>query len=95
VHVLAYTTESLTWLLADAGFRTVSSAPAPGGDKRRVVLARKEDGPLPRPRHPLGSAIGALAGYRRAHETASALMRLVPVRVRAAYADLERAEWRL
>ncbi|MEQ1575087.1 MAG: class I SAM-dependent methyltransferase [Vicinamibacterales bacterium] len=95
VHVLAYSTAALTWLAAEAGFRVVHSGRGPGNPRQRVVLARREDGLLTRPTAALASARAALASYEAAHPDAVAGPRHLPVRMRAAYLDLEHSEWRL
>jgi SAM-dependent methyltransferase len=95
VHVLAYTTDCLAWLLADAGFRLVSSVDAPGGPRRRIVLARRDRNPAPKPREPLEAALAAFARYRRQQRSPVRWTRLFPVRMQAAYADLERSGWRV
>jgi SAM-dependent methyltransferase len=96
VHVLAYTSDCLAWLLAVAGFRVVSDARAPGNPRKRVVLGRRENVPLSGPPTPLRSGRAVLARYSATHAASShARPRWLPVRVRAAYADLKRAEWRI
>ncbi len=95
VHVLAYSTNALTWLAAEAGFRVVHSGRGPGNHRQRVVLARREDGLLARPKATLASARAALTRYEAAHPDAIAGPRGLPVRMRAAYLDLEHSEWRL
>jgi SAM-dependent methyltransferase len=95
VHVLAYTARCLTSLTAQAGFRVVSSARSPGAIRQRVVLARREDGILPRPVRPLSAARAMLEAYYARYPQAAAPLPRLPVRTRAAYCDLQRAEWRL
>jgi SAM-dependent methyltransferase len=103
-HVLAYSRDCLTWLLAAAGFRAIDidpgdGVPAPGAGSpkaaptsRQVVVARREDGPLPRPEQPLSAARSALAGHRaRTDRDDTRPPRYLPLRVRAAIANLKRS----
>lgn len=96
IHVMAYTVASLTWLAADAGLVIVGTGENAAGvfGRRRVVLARKADGPVERPRDPLRAAVEAFGRYRRTSDERSYRDRL-PVRLQAALMDLEHAEWRV
>ena len=97
VHVLAYSAQCLEWLAAAAGFRIVSTSPIPRKPRQRVALARRESSrPLPSPARPLESARAALDRYYNRHpDDRGPLWASLPVRLRAAYWDLERARWRI
>ena len=91
-HVLAYTTGSLEWLCARAGFRVVSSERAGGARQRqRVVLARREDGRWPLPRAPLRNARAALDRYYARFPEVRPPYLKAPIRLRAALLNLH---WR-
>ena len=92
VHVLAYSSQCLQWIAADAGFRVVSSM-GTRKMRQRVVLARREAGV--KPVQPLAGAEHAFKRYFETHREDAAPLPGFPVRVRAAYADLVKAEWRL
>lgn len=101
VHVLSYSSQALAWLLAEAGFEVLSDrAGGPGTDRRRqrVVLARRaqagHERQIARPSTPLSAARRALATFERGESTPGRLERMLPVRSRAALADLRRSEWR-
>lgn len=96
VHVLAYSGACLAWLAADAGFEVVSERSTLMSDqtRHRIVLARRSAAPVAHPSDPLGSARAALDRYAAGREPAS-MLRLLPVRVRAAVLDLQRTEWRI
>jgi SAM-dependent methyltransferase len=93
VHVLAYSSDCLAWLLASAGFRMVDSRRGARRVRQRVVLARREGGDAPAA--PLQAGRRALNAYFARHPEAVAPLPYLPTRVRAAYVDLERAKWRL
>ena len=93
VHVLAYSTACLQWLLAEAGFRVVSSQASSTRARQRVVVARRGAGN--RPPRPLAAGAAALRRYFDGRREELVAPRLLPVRQQAAYADLVRAEWRL
>jgi SAM-dependent methyltransferase len=97
VHVLAYTSSSLAWLLAEAGFEPTSDRSSLGAGDRgrhRMVLAARRRGPVARPARPLDAAREALARYAAMHEPRRP-ERFLPVRTRAALLDLRRTEWRV
>jgi SAM-dependent methyltransferase len=88
VHVLAYRTDCLTWLLADAGFHVVSSTPGHRNPRRRVVLARRGHGTGAKPADPLRAAVTALGNVGALPKSR------MPVRLQAALADLRHLRWR-
>jgi hypothetical protein len=89
-HVLAYSSASLTWLAAAAGFRAVGE-PRDEGQKRRqrVVLARRESATLPAPTSPLDAARASLTAFFDAGPDGTSARRL-PVRLRAALRNWRR-----
>lgn len=89
VHVLAYTTACLTWLLAEAGFAVISSTPGRRNPRRRVVLARRDPTPQAKPVEPLAAAMTALTAYGAIEKG------WLPARMRAALADLRHSRWRV
>lgn len=96
VHVLAYTSASLAWLTAEAGFEVVSDRPGLSQQRlrHRVVLARRRASPATRPSAPLEAARRAIARYWAAQGERSLLHRL-PVRMQTAVLDLRRTKWRV
>ncbi len=97
VHVLAYTSESLRWLLAECGFEVVSDRGGlvPGHVRHRIVLARRVATPVAKPTAPLGAARAAVSRYASRHDRDAWKNRLLPVRMRAALFDLTRTKWRV
>ncbi|MEQ1758494.1 MAG: class I SAM-dependent methyltransferase [Vicinamibacterales bacterium] len=96
VHVLAYTSDCLSWLLAESGFQVVSDQAWMSKDlqRHRVVLGRRVRGPLVHPPSPLGSARKALKAYADLNGRRTPL-RMLPARTQAAMLDLQRREWRI
>jgi 2-polyprenyl-3-methyl-5-hydroxy-6-metoxy-1,4-benzoquinol methylase len=91
-HVLAYSRDCLTWLLAEAGFRAIDNVDAAlAASPRQVMLARREQGSLPRPVRPLAAARSVLAGNHEQAEGRPPVWPYLPVRVQAAVTNLRRA----
>jgi 2-polyprenyl-3-methyl-5-hydroxy-6-metoxy-1,4-benzoquinol methylase len=86
-HVLAYTQPCLQWLTAAAGFRVVA-AMAVADSRHLVVLARREDGELPKPPAPLEAGHSALTRYYARFPEHRAWLPSLPVRWRAALATV-------
>jgi SAM-dependent methyltransferase len=85
-HVLAYTRQCLTWLLAAAGFRALKSVDDAGIPQRTIVIGRREEGPLPFPSRPLVAADTALRNYDVRDPAADTSPQWLPIRLRAALA---------
>jgi hypothetical protein len=93
IHVLAYSSDCLVSLMARAGLRTVAST-RPAGSRRRVVLARRDDGTIAVPRRPLDAARAALNGYYDRFPERAEAFAGAPIRLRAALCNLRRGSRR-
>jgi SAM-dependent methyltransferase len=97
-HIVAYSRDCLATLLAFAGFDAIDGSPppdAPADDwfvlRRLRMIGRKSDRPSPGPGHPLRSARRALAAYYAQQPAWDGWRAHLPVRTRAALAELHRS----
>jgi SAM-dependent methyltransferase len=95
VHVLAYTQACIRWLAADAGFEVVSDRSEVSSRQRHlIVIAQRRAVMVAKPVHPVRDVDRAIASYAAVHRTPVA-QRFLPVRVQAAFLDLQRSRWRV
>jgi SAM-dependent methyltransferase len=97
-HIVAYSRDCLATLLAHSGFDAIDGSPAadaPGGDwfvlRRLRMIGRKSERPTPPPRDPLKGARRALAAFFGQQPTPDGWQARLPVRTRAALAELHRS----
>jgi len=97
-HIVAYTRDCMATLFALAGFDAIDGSPAPDapGDewfvlRRLRMIGRKTGAPAAAPAHPLRAARRAIAAYHAEQPGGDAWRVPLPVRTRAALADLQRS----